>query len=99
MSRGTQEIAEILQHISTQKTLALVSLNLYEVYDDARRYSQLYEHLFSLPEGDTSRKGRPHDVLVDIKVLIEDIVFHSNELHEQLDGALVQIDPERESSA
>lgn len=97
MPKDTQELHEILEpYISVQEALSLLTLNLYEVYDGARKFIPHYERLSSLPEDRSSRRDALIDILVDMKVLIEDVMYHAKELHEQIDKGLDEIDPEDE---
>jgi hypothetical protein len=99
MSRGTQELAEILEpYVSIEETLSLLSLHLYEVFAGTQKYSQLYEALFSLPTDSMSRREALAEILSKVMVLMEDVVFHARGLREQADKALDEVDRDDEGS-
>jgi hypothetical protein len=97
--KGMAELREILQNYVTEpRNLSLLTLHLYEVREGAQRYLDLYEHIFALPSGDTSRRDALLDVLIGMMVLMEDLTEHASELRKEIDTATDEIDKDDEAT-
>lgn len=93
--RSVNELKEILESYIPggliDKTISLLALHLYEISDGCRRYSGDYEAIFSAPKGSPGRENVA-DRLTRIKVLLEDVSYHIEELTKELDFFLDRLD-------
>ena len=74
------------------KGLALLTLHLYEVYDGSRRYLESYKKLFTLPIDPNAEWEELADILIEMKVLLEDIERHGLELRGLVDSFVNHFD-------
>jgi len=91
--KGVVALRRLLKDYETDaETFALLTMGLYEVYDYCNRYNRLYEGLFNLPANVRHKSELLADLLVDAKVLLEEIVFNAAEVTRLVDRFLNSLD-------
>ena len=84
MIGGPNELKEILRpFISDPEKSDWLRIQLYEIYGVGKNYVALYEKLFTLPVDAAARRDELLDVLIELYVLMEDMLFHADELHKE----------------
>ncbi len=72
----------------------LLILHLYEVLEGCRKYVDYFETLFTLPADRKQEQDQLLDILIEIKVLLEDMEYHSTELRARIDEFADTVEPD-----
>ncbi len=74
------------------ETLSLLTLHLYEIYKSSSRYIRYYESLFDIPKDPAGEREQVAERLTEMMVLMEDVVWHSQDLTKTIRRALEKLD-------
>lgn len=92
-------VREILRgYVSDARNFSLLTFHLDEVREGAQRYMNLYEQILALPSEDAARRDALVGVLIQMKVLLEDVTGHADELRKEIDTALDEVDQDDEET-
>jgi hypothetical protein len=89
-----EELQKILgKHPATADNVYLLTLQLHELLKGYREYVRYFEALFTLPSDREQERDKLLDILIGIKVLLDDMQYHISELTSEIDKFTDALEP------